>query len=52
MFCVPHTNNTLLYDTIKVKIQNYSGHNKDFKFIIYDPKDPVKGTPIPPAKDC
>jgi hypothetical protein len=52
MFCVPHTNNTLLYDTIKVKIQNYSGHNKDFKFMIYDPKDPVKGTPIPPAKDC
>jgi hypothetical protein len=52
MFCVPHTNNTLLYDTIKVKIQNYSGHNKDFKFQIYDPKDPVKGTPIPPAKDC
>jgi len=52
MFCIPHTNNTLLYDSIKVKIRNYSGHNKDFKFVIYDPKDPVKGTPIPPPKDC
>jgi len=51
-FCVPHTNNTLLYDNIKVKIRNYSGHNKDFKFVIYDPKEPVKGVPIPPAKDC
>ncbi|MDQ7822956.1 MAG: hypothetical protein RDV48_09205 [Candidatus Eremiobacteraeota bacterium] len=51
-FCVPHTNNTLLYDNIKVKIRNYSGHNKDFKFVIFDPKEPVKGVPIPPAKDC
>lgn len=52
VFCVPHVNNTLLYDSIKIKIKNYSGHNKDFKFVIYDPKDPVKGVPSAPQKDC
>lgn len=53
--CIPHKHNpdnTLKYDSIKIKIVNHSGHNKDFKFIIYDPTNPVKGHPVPLPKDC
>jgi len=45
VYCIPHVPNTLAYETIKVRIVNKRGHNKDFRFVIYDPIGAVKGIP-------
>ena len=42
---VPHKANTLLPETIKVKVVNRSKTNKDFKFVMFVPTNAVKGVP-------
>ena len=42
---VPHKANTLLPETVKVKVVNRSKTNKDFKFVMFVPTNAVKGVP-------
>lgn len=50
-FCVPHNSTSLEYDRMQIRIRNHTKYVRDFRFIVMDPVDPVKGTPIPPGRD-
>ena len=44
---IPHNANSVNYDRLVVIVKNRSNsQNKDFKFVVMDPVDPVKGVPI------
>ncbi len=43
---VPHNDRSPHYERLIVKIQNNQNFNKDFKFYVLDPVDPVMGTPM------
>ena len=47
---VPHKANTLLPETVKVKVVNRSKSNKDFKFVMFTPTNAVKGVPTQGSK--
>lgn len=50
-YSLPHNKVSLEYDRLQVRIRNHTVGNRDFRFVVLDPVDPVKGTPIPPARD-
>lgn len=50
-YAVPHNTTSLEYDRLQVRIRNRTRESRDFRFLVLDPVDPVKGTPIPPGRD-
>jgi hypothetical protein len=48
---VPHSDTSMEYDRLQVRIRNHSGNVRDFRFISQTPVAPVKGTPIPVRHD-
>ncbi len=47
---IPHKPNTLECKELKVKIVNRTSTNKDFKFLVFEPVNAVKGVPTPNSK--
>jgi hypothetical protein len=50
-YTTPMNRTSLEYDRLEVRIRNHSHFNRDLRFVVMDPVDAVRGTPVPQNRE-